>query len=313
MTADMGIGPQHALARHELPRGGRHELRRALWPRPRFGVIVGAAALALFSGAAGAVGVVELRPAAATVSVPTGSAALTQPPASPAAATVEQAAAKAIPSVVKLETATDTRTVEGSGVVLSADGLVITNAHVVSMPGVGRADLAVNTIATLADGRTAPFTIVGADTGSDIAVVRVQGISGLHPIAMGSSTGLHVGQTVIAIGSPLGLDSTVTTGIISALHRPVSGIVGPGSNNSVFDAIQTDATMSPGSSGGALVDMAGALIGLNSAIATMGAAYPGAPAGWIGVGFAVPIDQARRVADQVITNGQATNAALGHG
>jgi S1-C subfamily serine protease len=93
----------------------------------------------------------------------------------------------------------------------------------------------------------------------------------------------------------------------------VSGIVGPGSNNSVFDAIQTDATMSPGSSGGALVDTAGALIGLNSAIATMGAAYPGAPAGWIGVGFAVPIDQARRVADQLITNGQATNAALGHG
>jgi S1-C subfamily serine protease len=313
MTTGTGIGPHHALARHELPRGGRHERPRALLLRSRIGTIVGAAALALFSGAAGAFGVVELRPVAATVGGPTIPAALTQPPTSPAAATVEQAAAKAIPSVVKLETATDTLTVEGSGVVLSADGLVITNAHVVSIPGSGPAGRAVNTIATLADGRTAPFTIVGADTGSDIAVVRVQGISGLHPITMGSSTGLHVGQRVVAIGSPLGLDGTVTAGIISALHRPVSGIIGSGSSNSVFDAIQTDATMSPGSSGGALVDMAGALVGLNSAIATMGAAYPGGPAGWIGVGFAIPVDQARRVADQLITNGQATNASLSHG
>lgn len=312
MTTETGIGRHHAPGRHELPRG-RHERRRALWLRSRFGAIVGAAALALLSGAAGAVVVVELRPVAATVSGPAGSAAPTQPPVNPAAATVEQAAARAIPSVVKLETAADTHTVEGSGVVLSADGLVLTNTHVVSTPGLGPAGAAVNTIATFADGRTAPFTVVGADNVTDIAVVRIQGISGLHPITMGSSTGLHVGQTVVAIGSPLGLDGTVTTGIISALHRPVSGIVGPGSSNSVLDAIQTDATMSPGSSGGALVDMAGALIGINSAIATMGAAYPGGPAGWIGVGFAIPVDQARRVADQLITNGQATNASLGHG
>jgi S1-C subfamily serine protease len=312
MTTDTGIGPHHAVARHELPRGGRHERGRARWPRTRFGAIIGAAALALLSGAAGAVGVVELRPVAATAGGPPSSAALGQP-ASAATATVEQAAAKAIPSVVKLETATDSRTVEGSGVVLSADGLVLTNTHVVSTLGLGGAGPTVNAVATFADGRTASFNIVGADTGSDIAVVRVQGISGLHPITIGSSTGLHVGQRVVAIGSPLGLDSTVTTGIISALHRPVSGIAGPGSSNSVFDAIQTDATMSPGSSGGALVDMAGALVGLNSAIATMGAAYPGGPAGWIGVGFAIPVDQARRVADQLITNGQATNASLSHG
>ena len=309
MTTDTGTG-HRTLGRHELPRG-RHERRRAGWLRSRFGATVGAAALALVSGVAGAVGVVELRPVAATVSGP-GSSALTQPPARPPATAVEQAAAKAIPSVVKLETATDTHSVEGSGVVLSADGLILTNAHVVSTPGSGRAGPAVNTYATFADGRAAPFTIVGADTVTDIAVVRVQGISGLNPITMGSSTGLHVGQAVVAIGSPLGLDSTVTTGIISALHRPVSGIIGPGSSNTVFDAIQTDATMSPGSSGGALVDMAGALIGLNSAIATMGAAYPGGPAGWIGVGFAIPVDQARRVADQLITNGQVTNASLGH-
>jgi len=116
------------------------------------------------------------------------------------------------------------------------------------------------------------------------------------------STGLQVGQKVVAIGSPLGLDSTVTTGIISALHRPVSAVTGPDGSNALSDAIQTDATMSPGSSGGALVDTDGALIGLNSAIATLGAASPGVPAGWVGVGFAIPVDQARRVADQLIAN-----------
>lgn len=318
-TSDASTGPLRATpGRHELPRG-RHERRSALRHghqrfagRFGFGVIVGAVALALFSGAVGAVGVVVLRPVATTVSHPAGSSAPTQPPVSPPPATIEQAAAKAIPSVVKLETATATQTEEGSGVVLSADGLILTSNHVVSMPVPAEAGPAVNTMATLADGRTAPFTIVGADAATDVAVVRVQGISGLSPITVGSSTGLHVGQSVVAIGSPLGLDSTVTTGIISALHRPVAGITGPGGSSTVFDAIQTDATMSPGSSGGALVNTAGELIGLISAIATMGAAYPGGPAGWIGVGFAIPVDQARRVADQLITSGNATNASLGH-
>ncbi|ORW87930.1 hypothetical protein AWB92_23695 [Mycobacterium sp. IEC1808] len=269
------------------------------------GIMLGAAALALLSGAAGALGAVELRPATATVHGPTNPPATTQP-----AANIEQAAARAIPSVVKLETAAATQSEEGSGVVLSADGLILTNNHVVSMPA--GADPAVATRATLPDGRAAPFTIVGADPVADIAVVRVQGISGLHPITMGASGGLHVGQNVVAIGAPLGLDSTVTTGVISALHRPVSGITGPAGSSAVFDAIQTDATMSPGSSGGALVDTSGEMIGLNSAIATMGATSPGGPAGWVGVGFAIPVDQAKRVANQLISSANATNASLGH-
>jgi S1-C subfamily serine protease len=99
--------------------------------------------------------------------------------------------------------------------------------------------------------------------------------------------------------------------VISALHRPVSGITGPAGNSAVFDAIQTDATMSPGSSGGALVNTAGEMIGLNSAIATTGAIYPGGPAGWVGVGFAIPVDQAKRVANQLISSANATNASLG--
>jgi S1-C subfamily serine protease len=263
--------------------------------------MLGAAALALLSGAAGALGAVELRPAATTVHAPTSPPAITQP-----AANIEQAAARAIPSVVKLETAAATQSEEGSGVVLSADGLILTNNHVVSMAGPEA-----RTAATLADGRAAPFTVVGADPVADIAVVRVQGISGLRPITMGASGGLHVGQNVVAIGAPLGLDSTVTTGVISALHRPVSGITGPAGNSAVFDAIQTDATMSPGSSGGALVNTAGEMIGLNSAIATTGAIYPGGPAGWVGVGFAIPVDQAKRVANQLISSANATNASLG--
>jgi putative serine protease PepD len=290
---------------------GRHELRRARpqrLPRSRIALFAGAAALAVLSGAAGAVSAVELHP----VLDPSNEApALNQAPADPSAATIEQAAAKAAPSVVKLETAAGPQAVEGSGVVLSADGLILTNNHVVSTAGSRGAAPASATLATFADGRAAPFTVVGADATTDVAVVRVQGISGLRPITMGSSAGLHVGQKVVAIGSPLGLDGTVTTGVISALHRPLSALIGPG-GSALFDAIQTDATMSPGSSGGALVDTGGALIGLNSAIATTGAASPGAQAGWIGVGFAIPVDQARRVADQLIANAAVTSASLGH-
>lgn len=321
MTTDAHARPLRTVGRHEWPAGshelpgGRHETprpqrsRALLWLRSRFGFIVGATALALFSGAVGVLSVVELRPAAPVASAPT---APTQPPADTAAATVEQAAARAIPSVVKLETAIGDQTEEGSGVVLSTDGFILTNNHVVAAPDPRQTGVAVHTAATFADGRSEPFAVVGADTSTDIAVVRVQGISGLRPIAIGSSAGLHVGQNVIAIGAPLGLDGTVTTGVISALHRPVSGIVGPGTGDAVLDAIQTDATMSPGSSGGALIDTSGALIGLNSAIATMNATHPGGPTGWIGVGFAIPVDEAKVVADQLIAAGAAQNASLGH-
>ena len=124
---------------------------------------------------------------------------------------------------------------------------------------------------TFSDGRTAPFTVVGADPTSDIAVVRVQGVSGLSPISLGSSSDLKVGQPVMAVGSPLGLAGTVTTGIVSALNRPVSTTGESGNQNTVLDAIQTDAAINPGNSGGALVNMQGQLVGVNSAIATLGA------------------------------------------
>ena len=146
---------------------------------------------------------------------------------------------------------------------------------------------------------------------SDIAVVRAKDMSGLTAISFGSSANLRVGQSVVAVGSPLGLESTVTSGIISALNRPVSSVGDTGNQNTVLDAIQTDAAINPGNSGGALVDMNGDLIGVNSAIATMGDSGPQARAGSIGLGFAIPIDQAKRIADQLIATGKASHASLG--
>jgi putative serine protease PepD len=222
---------------------------------------------------------------------------------------VEQVAAKVVPSVVKLETNIGSQSEEGSGIILSSDGLILTNNHVVAVPN--GAPVGVNTLVTFADGRTAPFSIVGADPTIDIAVVRVHGISGLTPITLGSSANLRVGQNVVAVGSPLGMEGTVTAGIISALDRPVSSVGDSTNQNTVLDAIQTDAAINPGNSGGALVDMSGALIGVSAAMATAGGDSPDGQGGSIGLGFAIPIDQAKRIADQLIATGKASHASLG--
>jgi putative serine protease PepD len=221
---------------------------------------------------------------------------------------VEQVAAKVLPSVVKLETIMGRSSEEGSGVILSADGLVLTNAHVVQAAG----EPGAKTTATIAGGKNSPFTVVGIDPATDIAVIRITGASGLTPVALGSSANLVVGQSVVAIGSPLGLDGTVTTGIVSSLNRPVFTAGQAGNQDTVLDAIQTDAAINPGNSGGALVNLNGELVGINSAIATMGGDSSGeTQGGSIGLGFAIPVDQAKRVADQLIANGHATHASLG--
>jgi putative serine protease PepD len=167
-----------------------------------------------------------------------------------------------------------------------------------------------DTPATLADSRTTPFTVVAADPITDVAVVRAQGVSGFTPITLGTSGNLRVGAQVVAVGSPLGLDGTVTTGIVSALNRPVSTASDTANQRATLDAIQTDAPMNPGNSGGALVNMNGQLIGMNSAMATLGTS-PGAETGSIGLGFSIPVDQAMRVADELIATGKASHASLG--
>ncbi len=146
-------------------------------------------------------------------------------------------------------------------------------------------------------------------------MIKADGVSGLTPATLGSSADLAVGQPVVAIGSPLGLSATVTSGIVSALNRPVrtSGEADAAgqSQDTVINAVQTDAAINPGNSGGALVDMNGAVIGINSAIASLSQSSDGSQAGSIGVGFAIPIDQAKRIAQEIIDTGKATHAVLG--
>ncbi|KAA0077179.1 PDZ domain-containing protein [Mycolicibacterium sp. P9-64] len=236
---------------------------------------------------------------------------------------VEQVAAKVMPSVVKLKIDLGGQGDEGSGIVLSADGLILTNNHVVA-PAVGGDQGAqpaaigspdgggATTTVTFSNGQTVPFTVVGTDPAGDLAIVKAQGVSGLTPITIGSSKDVKVGEQVVAIGSPLGLQGTVTTGIVSALNRPVAAGDEPGGNVTVLDAIQTDAAINPGNSGGALVNMNGELIGVNSAIASMGGGGSGGgQAGSIGLGFAIPADQAKRIADELVSTGTATHGALG--
>jgi putative serine protease PepD len=224
-----------------------------------------------------------------------------QPVQAPAGS-IQEVAQKVTPSVVSIEVEGSQASGSGSGIVLTADGTIMTNNHVVAGAGSDP-----NLTVTFSDGSTAAAQIVGADPISDIAVIKVDK-TGLTPIAVGRSDNLVVGQEVIAIGSPLGLNGTVTTGIISALNRPVSTQGEQGGQASVMDAIQTDAAINPGNSGGALVNANGALIGVNSAIASLSQGETG---GSIGLGFAIPVDQAIRIADELEKTGKATQAGLG--
>jgi putative serine protease PepD len=295
----------------------------------RRGVIVaGAVVAAMVGGGIGAATMLANERAnhATAIKAPVAQApARSKPAAELPAGSVEQVAAKVMPSVVKLQISTGQQGEEGSGIVLTDDGLILTNNHVVAAAAgdeqgarPATADSAdrgeVTKTVTFSNGQSVPFTVVGTDPTGDLAVVRAEGVSGLKPITIGSSNDVKVGQEVVAIGSPLGLQGTVTTGIVSAVDRPVASGDGPGGNVSVLDAIQTDAAINPGNSGGALVNMDGELIGVNSAIASMGsgdAGSGGAQSGSIGLGFAIPADQAKRIADELVSTGTATHGALG--
>jgi putative serine protease PepD len=195
-------------------------------------------------------------------------------------------AAAVQPSVVSI----DAGSAEGSGVVLSTNGYVLTNNHVVSMARDRTVQL------TFSGGRTATAGIVGTDATHDVAVVRANGVSGLSAATFGDSQKVQVGDTVLAIGSPLGLQGTVTAGIVSALHRDLRGAGRTnGSSFAITDAIQTDAAINPGNSGGALVDSGGRVVGINTAIATAGQGQ-----GNIGVGFAIPSNAAKQIADRIM-------------
>jgi putative serine protease PepD len=204
----------------------------------------------------------------------------------------------ALPSVVAI--ATDTGT--GSGFIVSDDGYVVTNNHVIADAAASGGDVVV----TLHDGREEPAVIVGRSPAYDLAVLDLD-LTGLPALPLGSSSDVTVGDPVVAVGSPLGLDGTVTSGIVSAVNRPVTA--GGQGEASYMNAVQTDAAINPGNSGGPLLDAAGRAIGVNSSIATLGAF--GGQSGSIGLGFAIPIDQAKRTAEQIIREGEASYPIIG--
>ena len=246
-------------------------------------------------------------------------------------------AAKVVPSVVTIAADGGSAGGTGSGVILSEDGYVVTNTHVVTLDG-ATSDAALS--ATTSDGRVYDAEIVGLDPMYDLAVIKLQDASGLTPIEFANSSDLNVGDETVAVGAPLGLANTVTTGIVSALNRSISiassaapETPGDGTEQApeqedqgpfYFDfgqgqpqqatstisisVLQTDAAINPGNSGGALVDSEGKLIGINVAIATAGSS---SESGSIGVGFSIPSDIVKRVTDELIETGEASHGLLG--
>ncbi|MGH8822890.1 MAG: S1C family serine protease [Jiangellaceae bacterium] len=280
-------------------RRGAYALRESRRSGTRPGVLVGAAAgLAAVAGAlGGATGVIvvdrldDMSRGTVTVVGADPAVLAERPPDS-----VAGVAAAVLSSVVSVTVGQGS----GSGFVISDDGYLVTNNHVIA-----GADGSDGIEVGFVDGTTVPAEIVGRSPSYDLAVLKVDR-DDLEPARLGDSSGVVVGDPVIAIGSPLGLESTVTSGIVSALDRPVTA--GGQGETSFINALQTDAAINPGNSGGPLVDAAGRVIGVNSAIATLGI---GPNPGNIGLGFAIPINQAARTAEQIIATGEAVYPVMG--
>ena len=302
--------PDYGYPSHDNPYGYQ-PLEQALPPnapksrRPWATLVVGAAVTAVVAGGVGgAMGYTAARattsPAQTTASAGLIVAADSGVDSPPADGSIAAIAAALQPSVVQLNVSGSQGSGTGSGFILRSDGYILTNNHVVSTADDGGAITIV-----FSDGSKADATLVGTNSGYDLAVVKVDK-SGLPAVTLGTSSALQVGDTAIAIGSPLGLQGTVTSGIISALNRPVTA--GGSGDAAYIDAIQTDAAINPGNSGGPLVNGSGQVIGINSAIATMG---QGGQAGSIGLGFSIPIDTAKRVAEELIATGSSATPIMG--
>ena len=261
--------------------------------RRRLVTVAAIASLGIGSGVAGgyvATGL-EGRPAAtvATTPVTTGTTGTST-------SSLAAVAAAVAPSVVSITVRSAGEQVEGSGVILSSDGLIVTNAHVVAdAAGGGRITV------DLSDGRTVAATVVGTDQATDLAVLQAEGVSGLKAATFSDSGTLEVGDAVLAVGNSLGLEGSVTAGIVSALHRSLDTDGG-----SLGDAIQTDASINPGNSGGPLVDASGQVVG----ITTANASVDGQSEGSIGVGFAIPSNRVEQVVNQ-LTGGSVHTVTAG--
>ncbi len=282
--------------------------------RPGLGGVVAFSALtALVVGAGAGLGAARLADprGAAVASGPTsGSAPSTEPgesplPAGETASTVE-VARRVLPSTVMIEVGSGSSRGTGSGFVLDRDGHVMTNNHVVADAATGARIRVV-----FSDGRRVAATLVGRSPSYDLAVVKVAADARLRPVELGDSASTEVGATVVAVGSPLGLPGTVTQGIVSAVGRPVTVSESRSADapTAYIDGIQTDAAINPGNSGGPLVDASARVVGVNSAILTLSSGE--AQSGNIGIGFAIPVDQARTVGDQLVADGRATYPVIG--
>lgn len=219
--------------------------------------------------------------------------------------TTEAVAAKVLPAVVAIQVVSATSASEGSGSIISPDGYVLTNHHVIAGAEDGNGMVQV----TMNNGEKHEADVVASDVNTDVAVIKIRDVQDLPYLEFGNSDDLQVGQEVVAVGSPLGLNATVTSGIVSAVDRPVRASQG-GGESSLIDAIQTDAAVNPGNSGGPLVDMNGNLVGMNSMIASLSSGT-GSEAGSIGLGFAIPSNFAQRMAQQLIENGEVVHPMLG--
>jgi len=307
-TAQFGAEPPSgpSTGQYYLPPGYQSPVP----PRPkgRGKVVAGVAALVLLvgglsGGLGGYLGYTFANESSAVSSLdaprPASQTSNTQP------GSVEDVANKLLPSVVQIQVVTRSGAGEGSGFIISSNGQIVTNNHVIEGAANG-GDIKV----VFQDGKTAAGKILGRDPSSDIAVIQADGVSNLPVVQLGNSGDLKIGQGVVAIGSPFELSGTVTSGIVSSLNRPVSA--GGESRNSqatVLNAIQTDAAINPGNSGGPLVNMQGQVVGINSAIYSPN--QSGGQAGSVGIGFSIPMDQARRTIDEIVKTGKPKQTVLG--
>ena len=277
--------------------------------RRRTGIAAAVVATSLVVGAGAGIGgaawwdSTQDEPAASAEADPVSTSQVSQTDAPAVEGSVESVAQKVLPSVVKIDVTTPQGSGSGSGIILTADGTILTNNHVVE----GAEEGGTLTV-SFDDGTSTEAEILGTDPLTDTAVIKAAGVSDLTPATIGKSANLGVGEGVVAIGSPFGLDATVTSGIVSALQRPVS-VGGASGTDTTYPAIQTDAAINPGNSGGPLVNMAGELVGINSSIRS--ASSGAGEAGSIGLGFAIPIDEVMPIVDQMAKGETPTHARLG--
>ena len=288
--------------------------------RPGPGVVAGLLVAALVvGGAAGVVGAAGFDAVnGGGTDTASGTRTMTSPvinrkQVAPATDSVEAVAKRVLPSVVKINVGNGQEQGSGSGIIISSDGEILTNNHVASVAGQG-GTISVN----FNDGSAKKARVIGTDPLTDLAVIKAEDVSGLQPASIGQSNKISVGENVVAIGSPFGLEATVTSGIVSATNRPVSvgsseGTGAQPSQDTTYPAIQTDAAINPGNSGGPLVDLNGDVVGINSSIRTAsdGSLGSSSQGGSIGLGFAIPIAKVWPIVQQLRAGETPTHARMG--